>query len=208
MAHEVRNPLATALWTAELLARMSALDRGGARGEKMAGTLLRALGRVRQLVEDHFLSERLDAGGLPLRAEAHALLPVVEAAVARKAPDVGPVSVAVEGSAIAWADRTLLDRAIDALIAAAGRDGVAVKVVWHASGEHDVLRVEGAEVASESLADPSKGAPSDVRGRALALPLARRIAGALGGSLRVERGALELALPSAAHVGPAPERAG
>ena len=63
VAHEVRNPLSTALWSAELLARMTPEERGGARGEKLTAMCLRSLGRVRQLVEDHFLCERLDAGG-------------------------------------------------------------------------------------------------------------------------------------------------
>src|SRR5512138_522027 len=69
VAHEVRNPLSTALWSAELLARLSAEERGGARGEKLVGMCLRSISRVRQLVEDHFLCERLDSGGIPVRAE-------------------------------------------------------------------------------------------------------------------------------------------
>ena len=69
VAHEIRNPLSTALWSAELLTRMSASDRGGPRGEKLSAMALRSIARVRRLVEDHFLCERLDAGGIPLRAE-------------------------------------------------------------------------------------------------------------------------------------------
>src|SRR5512142_2166772 len=69
VAHELRNPLSTALWSAELLTRMAAEERGGARGEKLTAMCLRSLGRVRQLIEDHFLSERLDVGGIPIRPE-------------------------------------------------------------------------------------------------------------------------------------------
>ena len=69
IAHEVRNPLSTALWSAELLGRITAEERGGARGEKLSAMCLRSISRVRQLVEDHFLCERLDSGGIPLRAE-------------------------------------------------------------------------------------------------------------------------------------------
>jgi len=68
VAHEVRNPLSTALWSAELLARMAPEERAGARGEKLTQMCLRSLGRVRQLVEDHFLCERLDVNGIPTRA--------------------------------------------------------------------------------------------------------------------------------------------
>ena len=65
VAHEIRNPLSTALWTAEMLARMTAADRGGARGEKLSAMCLRSVARVRQLIEDHLLCERLDAGTPP-----------------------------------------------------------------------------------------------------------------------------------------------
>ena len=70
VAHEVRNPLSTALWTAELLTRMSPEERGGARGDKLSAMCLRSLSRVRQLIEDHFLCERLDVAGIPVRAES------------------------------------------------------------------------------------------------------------------------------------------
>jgi len=196
VAHEVRNPLATALWTAELLARMSAGDRGGARGEKMSAMMLRALGRVRQLVEDHFLSERLDAGGIPLRPEGLPLRAIVEAAAARKPADAGPVEVAVDDALLVRADRALLERAIDAIVAAAGRDDAAVSVTARSEGERVRIRVAGAPVPDLALADPVKGSPSDPRGRALALPLGRRIATVLGGELTVAEGGLVLDLPA------------
>jgi signal transduction histidine kinase len=196
VAHEVRNPLATALWTAELLSRMSAADRGGARGEKMTDMMLRALGRVRQLVEDHFLTERLDVAGIPVRAEAHALRAAVEAAAARKAADVGAVAVEVPEGLRARADKVLLDRTLDTLVAGAGGEGVPVTVSGRAEGPFVQLRFSGRPLPADVLLDPVKGSPSDLKGRALALPLARRIAAALGGELRVEGGALELALPA------------
>src|SRR5512144_880418 len=49
VAHEIRNPLSTALWTAELLVRMPAEERGGARGDKLTAMCLRSIARVRQL---------------------------------------------------------------------------------------------------------------------------------------------------------------
>jgi K+-sensing histidine kinase KdpD len=195
VAHEVRNPLSTAMWTAELLSRLSAADRGGARGEKMAGMLLRSLARVRQLLEDHLLSERLDAGGIPVRSEALGLRPVLEAAAERRAADVGAVTLVLDDTAAVRADRILLDRAVDALLGAAGRDGAAVRASARREGARQVLRVEGGQLAGDVLADPGRGAPSDPRGRALALPTARRVAAALGGDLDVRDGGLELALP-------------
>ena len=197
VAHEVRNPLSTALWTAELLSRMAAADRAGARGDKMAAMLVRSLGRVRQLVEDHFLSERLDVGGIPLRPEAHGLRAALETVAGMKAADVGAVTAGLDEAVVVLADGALLERALEAIVAAAGRDGAAVSATARRDGGRWVLRVAGGPVAEEALADPAKGAPSDPKGRALALPLARRIAAVLSGELRVAGGALELTLPAA-----------
>ena len=61
VAHEARNPLATALWSAELLGRISPEERGGARGEKLAATCRQSLERLRHIVEDHLLSDRIEA---------------------------------------------------------------------------------------------------------------------------------------------------
>ena len=69
VAHEIRNPLSTALWSVELLARMTPEERGGARGEKLSRMSLRALSRLRRLVEDHLLAARLDVGGIPVEVE-------------------------------------------------------------------------------------------------------------------------------------------
>src|SRR6266545_1024788 len=93
VAHEMRNPLATALWSAELLARLSPEERGGARGEKLAGMALRALQRLRYLVEDHFLAERLDAEGIPLRLEQIAVADAVAAALQKDGIDGASVEV-------------------------------------------------------------------------------------------------------------------
>ncbi|MFT3916373.1 MAG: histidine kinase dimerization/phospho-acceptor domain-containing protein [Anaeromyxobacteraceae bacterium] len=197
VAHEVRNPLSTALWTAELLSRMSAADRGGARGEKMADMMLRALGRVRQLVEDHFLTERLDVGGIPNRPDSQAIGPALEAAAGRRAADLGAVSVeAVEGLSV-LVDKILLDRLLDLLVAGVAGEGTATTASARGDGPVVRVRLSGRPVAAEALADPMKGSPSDMKGRALSLPLARRVAAALGGELRVVDGALEVSLPAA-----------
>jgi K+-sensing histidine kinase KdpD len=198
VAHEVRNPLSTALWSAELLARMSAAERGGARGEKLTAMCLRSLGRVRQLVEDHFLCERLDVGGLPVRAEAIPLRDALELVVGRRPADVGAVSLdGVEAALAVSADRALLERVLDALVSAAGRDGQPVRVSARLDGGRAMLRVSGAEAGPGALDDPRKGAAGDPKGRALALPAARRAAAALGGGLSVEGGAFVLTVPGA-----------
>lgn len=208
VAHEVRNPLSTALWSAELLARMAAEERGGPRGEKLTAMCLRSLARVRQLIEDHFLAERLDAGGIALRAEAVPVGALVDEVVGRRAADVGEVRAEVDAGAVASVDRALAERAVEALVAAAGRDATPVRVVGRAGERRIAVTIEGAGASLEQLDDPRKGSPGDPKGRALALPLARRVAEAMGGSLTVEGGAFVLTLPRApAYTAPPPDPA-
>lgn len=195
VAHEIRNPLSTALWTSELLTRLSPAERGGARGEKLATICLRSVGRVRLLVEDHLLCERLDAGGYPVRVETVPVAELLAAVAARWPTGAAALTLPVDEGLTALADRTLLERALDGLLAAAGAGDVPVRVEAAASGGRLELRVFGAPTAS--LEDPGKGAPSEQRGRALALPMARRVALALGGTLAVAGEAYLLAIPAA-----------
>ncbi len=195
VAHEIRNPLSTALWTAEMLARMSMTDRGGARGEKLSAMCLRSVSRVRQLVEDHLLCERLDSGGLPLRIEAIGARDAVDAVLERHPAEVasahGDRSVGVD------VDRGLLERAIEGLVAVAGADRTPVSVTAHAAGGRVAFLVKGRTAEEGALSDPVKGTPSDPTGRALSITLARRIAAALGGALVVQGGAWLLTVPRA-----------
>jgi signal transduction histidine kinase len=195
VAHEVRNPLATALWTAELLTRMPPDERAGARGDKLAAMCLRSLGRVRQLVEDHLLIERLDAGGLPVRPEPVSVGEALDAVVARL-PGL-TISAEVPPGLAASADRALLERALDAILRAASRDGVAVRVEARAAGPVAEIRVAGAPPGEGALDDPRKGTASDPRGSALGLAAARRIGAAFRGKLAVDGQAYLLVLPRA-----------
>lgn len=195
VAHEVRNPLSTALWSAELLTRMPAADRSGSRGERLAAMCLRSISRVRQLVEDHFLCERLDVGGIPLRPESIPLREAIEAALARV--EHGAVTLEVDADLSVTADRALLERALDGLVAAAAAEKAPLRLAARfAPGGAAVVSIEGHPPGRDPLADPSKGSPGDPRGRALALPLARRIAAALGGTLAVSDAGYVLSLPA------------
>lgn len=208
VAHEVRNPLSTALWSAELLGRMSPEERGGARGEKLTAMCLRSLSRVRQLVEDHFLAERLDVGGIPIRVEAVPLAEVVEEVVTRRAPDIGEVRFDLNASMVASVDRSLIERGLEALVAAVGRDATPVRISGSTSERRVIITVMGAEVVPGQLGDPQKGSPGDTKGRTLALPAARRAVLAVGGTLSVEGGAFLLTLPRAqAYTPPPPDPA-
>jgi signal transduction histidine kinase len=192
VAHEMRNPLATALWSAELLARLTPEERGGARGEKLAAMALRALQRLRLLVEDHFLAERLDVRGIPLRVEPVRLREVIDAALVKAV--AGDVKVECDDALSVTADRTLLERALEGLLASAARGKVPVHLDAQRVEGDVAVRVTGAPIAADALAPPQKGTPSDTSGRGLALYMAQRVARALGGSLTVAGDAFLLVL--------------
>src|SRR5947209_15230992 len=69
VAHEIKNPLATALWSCDLLKRMDPADRAGERADKMVDVSLRALRRMRRLIDDFFTIERLLEQGFELKRE-------------------------------------------------------------------------------------------------------------------------------------------
>jgi len=194
VAHEIRNPLATALWSAELLGRLSAQDRGGARGDKLARMCLRAILRVRRLVEDHLLAERLDAAGLPVALEAVPLSDLVPAdAASIGAPEL---TIDLEPGALAVTDAGLARRAIEATLFAAARGGAPVRVTGRRGGAAVRIRVEGSPADPADIADRCAGEGNDQHGAVLGLGAARRAALALGGSLVVEESAFVIELPA------------
>ncbi len=194
-AHEVRNPLSTALWSAELLTRMPAAERGGARGEKLASMCLRALTRLRLLVEDHFLIERLETGGLSTRLEALSPGEALAAAIARRPQDSGPCELQGSPHALVAADRLLLERSLSGLLHAAGRGGAPVRVSASREGAWIVIHVRGAPPPEAALVDPGQGSESDAHGHSLSLAMARRVATVLGGELRIEKDGYLFTLP-------------
>jgi len=197
VAHEIRNPLSTALWTAELLGRMDAAERAGQRGEKLAGMCLRSLQRVRNLVEDHLLAERLDTGTYPVRPEPTTLVDAVVAAEGRRTGAEQPLELALGPELGVLADRSLLARLLDALLDAAGQGASGLRVSGKAADGEVALTIRGTLADPRSLEDPLKGTASDTRGRSLALPAARRVAVRMGGRLEVRDGAWVLTLPKA-----------
>src|SRR5438067_12979296 len=81
VAHEIKNPLATALWSSDLLKRMEGPDRTGERAEKMIDVSLRALRRMRRLIDDFFTIERLLEHGYELRREPVEVKALVDSAL-------------------------------------------------------------------------------------------------------------------------------
>jgi K+-sensing histidine kinase KdpD len=193
VAHEIRNPLSTALWSVELLARMSPEERGGPRGEKLSKMSLRALGRLRRLVEDHLLAARLDVGGIPVELEE---VPAREVFPGATAIGAGSLELELEAGLSVVGDPGLVRRIVEGVLLAAARGGADVRVHGVRKGSVARFRVEGAKASTEELADPRRGDPGDTRGAALALPLARRATLVLGGALHAEDGAWVLELPA------------
>lgn len=195
VAHEVRNPLAAALWSAELLARLSPEERGGARGQKLASTGLRSLLRLRRLIEDHLLAERLDADGFAICLEALPaadLLPDDPGALGAAALEAD-----LEPGLLLEADPTLARRALEGAVLAAAREGGVVRVEGRRWAGGYRFRVAGARPVPGALADPGRGSASDPRGASISLAVGRRAAAAFGASLRVEGDAFVLLVPVA-----------
>lgn len=193
VAHEVRNPLSTALWSVEMLARMSPEERAGARGEKLSRISLRALTRLRRLVEDHLLISRLDVGGIPVDPE---VVPARELFPGAAAVGAGALELELEAGLSVEVDPVLARRVVEGILLAAARGGSDVRVTGARKGRLVRFRVEGAPASAEELADPRRGDPGDTRGSALALPAARRACAAVGGLLRADGGAWVLELPA------------
>ncbi len=193
VAHEVRNPLSTALWSAELLGRLRPEERAGERGLRLSTLGARALTRLQGLVEDHLLCERLDAGGYPLRLGPVEPVVLLEAVLQKLLVEPAPV-LQLEPALVGQGDRALLERALEGLVAVAARGGAAVRVGGQRAEGTIRITIRGAPV--ESLEDPVKGSPSDPSGRALSLPLARRVATVLGGTLTAEGSEYLLVIPA------------
>jgi K+-sensing histidine kinase KdpD len=196
----MRNPLSTALWSAELLARLTPEDRAGPRGEKLSNMCLRALQRLRLLVEDHFLAERLEVGGIPFKMEPIKVKDALDQATAKAGAGW---SVSMDEAVAVMGDRALVERSLEALMAVAGTGQTPVRVEAARSGASVEIRVHGAKPAPDALERPHKGTPSDPTGRALSLHMTREVANALGGALALHGDGYLLTLP-AADEGPTP----
>jgi signal transduction histidine kinase len=155
---------------------------------------LRALTRLRRLIEDHLLIARLDVGGIPVELEE---VPARELFPGAAAIGAGSLELALEPGLAVDSDPALSRRVVEGLLLAAARGCADVRVEGARKGKVVRFRVEGAPAVPEELADPRRGDAGDTRGAALALPAARRCCTLLGGVLRVEGSAWVLELPAA-----------
>jgi signal transduction histidine kinase len=203
VAHEIKNPLATALWSCDLLKRMEEADRAGPRAEKMVDAGLRALRRLRRLVDDYFTIERLGEDGYELHREPIELRALVDGAIASLADKEG---TPLGGSRVDAAagrvtgDVELLTRGLRLILEhmSKGRPAeaeLAIRAQPLAAGGGEIL-VRAAAPPEPLVPPPPEDRPAgDPHGAVLGYALAQAILEAHGGSLAEREGGLLLTLP-------------
>jgi K+-sensing histidine kinase KdpD len=203
VAHEIKNPLATALWSCDLLKRMDAADRASARGEKMADASLRALRKMRRLVDDFFTIERLREHVLDLRVETVDLRSLVDSAITHlKEKDALPAeswTVDVPGDVAVKCDAELMRRALRAVLEDSIRVAQAehVAITAHRGQGATTLLVKPRDPKGPVLpAIPEERNASDPHGAVLGFTMAEAVLRAHGGGIELKDGALALSLPA------------
>jgi K+-sensing histidine kinase KdpD len=205
VAHEIKNPLATALWSCDLLKRMEAGDRTGERADKMIDVSLRALRRMRRLIDDFFTIERLLEQGYDLKRERVALRDLVEPAMRLLSEKDG---ISTEGwvveldDAAILGDAEMLRRALRLSLEHMARGSAQKSRLSLAARSHEgkpALLIR-AEIAPSPVVppEPEERPSGDPAGAVLGFALASRILDAHGGALEEREGGLWLVFPPAA----------
>ena len=204
VAHEIKNPLATALWSCDLLKRMDPADRGSERAQKMIDVSLRALRRMRRLVDDFFTIERLVEQGYDLKRERVSLKDLVEPALRTLTEKDGIETgswVLELSDAATQGDADMLRRAVRAALEHMARPSQSrLSIACRADGPNPALhiRAEGDSAAPVVPPDPEDRPSGDPVGAVLGFALASRILACHGGKLEERDGGLWLAFPPAA----------
>ena len=201
VAHEIKNPLATALWSCDLLKRMGPTDRAGERAEKMIDVSLRALRRMRRLIDDYFTIERLLEHGYELKRERVSLRELVEPVLRTLEEKDG---IATEGwqlelgDAVTLGDAEMLRRAVRASLEHMARSSQKphLTISVHADGRNPALHIR-AEVPPQPMVppEPEERPSGDPAGAVLGFALAARILASHEGRLEEREGGLLLVLP-------------
>jgi len=199
VAHEIKNPLATALWSCDLLKRMEGPDRSGERAEKMIDVSLRALRRMRRLIDDYFTIERLLEGGYELRREQIGLkdliAPVLQQLNDKEGIPTDSWSLEV-GDLRTTCDSDMVRKALKAAFEYVAKASPKPRLSITAR-PGPVLLVRAETLPQPLLPpDPEDRASGDPTGAALGFALASRILEAHGGSIEKRDGALALLLPA------------
>src|ERR1700730_15340121 len=204
VAHEIKNPLATALWSVDLLKRMEGEGRVGPRADKIIDASLRALRRMRRLVEDYFTIERLRQQALELREEGVTAQAPGEGAATHLAEKEGlpreRFAANVSDQLFVRGDAELLRRALRAVLETMARAApeARISVVGHAGGGEVRLVVRGEGLPRPLMpAPPEERASSDPVGAVLGFSLCESVLAAHGGGIEETEEGLLLRLPRA-----------
>ena len=210
MAHEMRTPLASMLMLAELLAD----NAGGRLGEREVGyaeKLLQAGGEIRDLIEEVLDLSRLETGAVEVDTSEVALATMLEEVAAEfddlagDAPIELAAAVDAELPSTLRTDRVQLRRLLRLILAHAARataEGI-VRLRAHQGSEAMIELVvsdDGEGLTEEERREAFEPFAPGQRG--LRLPIARRLAELLGGTLawdgeELRGNTLVLRLPSA-----------
>jgi two-component system sensor histidine kinase KdpD len=199
VAHEIKNPLATALWSCDLLKRMEGPDRSGERSEKMIDVSLRALRRMRRLIDDYFTIERLREDGYDLRRETISLkdliAPILPAMAEKDGIPTDGWSLEL-GDQRTTGDAEMLRRGLRCAFEYMAKASPNPKLSITAR-EGPVLLVR-AETPPAPLIppDPEERPSGDPTGGVLGFALASRVLEAHGGRIEERDGALALVMPA------------
>jgi signal transduction histidine kinase len=197
VAHEIKNPLATALWSCDLLKRMEGPDRSGERAEKMIDVSLRALRRMRRLIDDYFTIERVLEGGYELRQEQIALKdliqPVLQQLHDKEGIPTDTWSLEV-GDLRTTCDSDMMRKALKAAFEYVAKASPKPRLSI-AARPGPVLLVRAETLPAPLLPpDPEDRASGDPTGAVLGFALASRILEAHGGRIEERDGALAFLL--------------
>jgi len=193
IAHELRNPLGSALLAHEVLTEQGHLPKGS----RAASALARGLTSMGELI-DHSLSVARTASGVELRrepVELRALFTEVELAAAGEAEgrDV-TLHVELDGEVTIDGDRRLLRSAFSNIVRNAvkyTRRSTAVTVRCRVDGKRAVIEIEDCcgglpDGMTETAFAPFVRLTSRASGSGLGLAIAKQSIDAHGGAIRVQ----------------------
>jgi signal transduction histidine kinase len=192
VAHEIKNPLTTALWSCDLLKRVEPGERGNEKSEKMIDASLRALRRMKRLIDDFFTLERLQEGGYELKHERLAMRELIDPALEQLKEREGVATagwtVAAEGEVAC--DPEMTRRALRLAIEHMARSPQPRVDIEAAGG---VIRIRAETPPTPLIPPPPEERPSgDPQGAVLGFALAAQILASQGGRIEERDGALAL----------------
>lgn len=186
-AHELRNPIAAVLGSAETLEQYwDSLDEPTKR--KLVSAIARQGVQLKRLVSDLLALSRLEAGSLPVNPADRVLAPILETAVANLARDIPNIEIDCPSDLVVHADPDRVEQMVSNYLTNAGKYGVPPVLVSARAADGSVeirVRDHGDGVPQGSIPRLferySEAANSRRGGIGLGLYIVRGLAEAQGG---------------------------